>query len=105
MHDYSLTHLVDAVLLRDLAAMVAQERTGLAGMLALIAEVDARRLYAPVGYSSMHAYLVGELRFSCSIQAHPGGARRTEVPRPVRRDRRRTASLDRHMLARAASQS
>jgi hypothetical protein len=64
MHDYSLTHLVDAVLLRDLAAMVAQERTGLAGMLALIAEVDARRLYAPVGYSSMHAYLVGELRFS-----------------------------------------
>jgi hypothetical protein len=64
MHDYSLTHLVDAVLLRDLVAMAAQERTGLAGMLALIAEVDARRLYAPAGYSSMHAYLVGELRFS-----------------------------------------
>lgn len=64
MHGYSLTHLVDAVLLRDLAAMVTQERAGLARMLALIAEVDARRLYAPAGYSSMHAYLVGELRFS-----------------------------------------
>jgi len=64
MRDYSLTHLVDAVLLRDLASMVAQERTELARMLALIGEVDARRLYAPAGCSSMHAYLVRELRFS-----------------------------------------
>ena len=44
--------------------MVARERAGLAEMLALIGEVDARRLYAPVGYSSMHAFLVKELRFS-----------------------------------------
>lgn len=64
MHDYSLTHLVDAVLLRDLASMVAQERAGLAELLALIGEVDARRLYAPAGFSSMHAFLVKELRFS-----------------------------------------
>ena len=64
MNDYSLTHLVDAVLLRELASKVAQERTGMAEMLALIGEVDARRLYAPVGYSSMHAFLVKELRFS-----------------------------------------
>ena len=64
MHDYSLTHLVDAVLLRDLASMVVQERGDLAKMLALIGEVDARRLFAPAGYSSMHTYLVKELRFS-----------------------------------------
>jgi hypothetical protein len=35
-----------------------------AAVLAHIAEVDARRLYAPVGYPSMHAYCVGELRLS-----------------------------------------
>src|SRR5439155_26062502 len=33
-------------------------------ILAHIAEVDARRLYAPAGYPSMHAYCVGELRLS-----------------------------------------
>src|SRR6266705_961175 len=64
MRDYSLTHLSDAVLLRDLAALIAHDRVTTAALLAHIAEVDARRLYAPAGYPSMHAYCVGELRFS-----------------------------------------
>src|SRR6185312_1189578 len=64
MRDYSLTHLSDAVLLRDLAALIAHDRVTTAAVLAHIAEVDARRLYAPAGYPSMHAYCVGELRLS-----------------------------------------
>src|SRR2546425_5902793 len=64
MHDYALTHLSDAVLLRDLMALVARDRTTTAALLAHIAEVDSRRLYAPAGYSSMHAYCVDELRLS-----------------------------------------
>src|SRR5213594_2499134 len=64
MRSYSLTHLSDAVLIRDLAALIAHDRVTTAAILAHIAEVDARRLYAPAGYPSMHAYCVGELRFS-----------------------------------------
>ena len=64
MQGYSLTHVSDAALLRDLAALVVRDRLTTAEILAHIAEVDARRLYAPAGYSSMHAYCVGELRLS-----------------------------------------
>ena len=64
MRDYSLTHLSDAVLLRDLAALIAHDRVTTAAVLAHVVEVDARRLYAPAGYPSMHAYCVGELCLS-----------------------------------------
>jgi len=61
---YSLTHLTDGTLLRDLTALVARERANTAELLAHLAEVDARRLYVPAGYSSMHAYCEEELGFS-----------------------------------------
>ena len=64
MKRYSLTHLSDDVLLRDLAAVVARERNATADVLAHIAEVDARKLYLPAAYPSMFAYCVGELRLS-----------------------------------------
>ena len=64
MHAYTLTHLSDAILLRDLAALITRDRITTAELLAHIAEVDARRLYVPAGYSSMHAYCVDELRLS-----------------------------------------
>src|SRR5712671_7030266 len=64
MHAYTLTHLSDAALLRDLAALITRDRITTAALLAHIAEVDARRLYLPAGYSSMHAYCVDELRLS-----------------------------------------
>ena len=40
----SLTHLSDPTLLRDLTALVAQDRVTTATLLAHLAEVDARRL-------------------------------------------------------------
>jgi hypothetical protein len=61
---HALAHLSDAVLLRELASLVAQDRVTTATLLAHIAEVDARRLYVPAGYPSMHAYCVDELRLS-----------------------------------------
>jgi hypothetical protein len=64
MRAYTLTHLDDAALLRALVELVAQERATTAALLAHIAEVDARRLYAPAGYPSMHAYCVGALGLS-----------------------------------------
>src|SRR5690349_1088811 len=64
MRQYSLTHLSDAALLKDLVTLVAQDRATTASLLAHIAEVDARKLYLPAGYPSMHAYCVDELRLS-----------------------------------------
>ena len=61
---HSLTHLADHVLLRDLATLVAQDRTTTAAMLAHLAEVDARKLFLPKGYSSMFDFCVNDLRFS-----------------------------------------
>jgi hypothetical protein len=61
---YSLTHLSDGVLLRELNHLVSQERGTTAALLAHMAEVDARRLYLPAAYPSMFAYCVGELRLS-----------------------------------------
>jgi hypothetical protein len=64
MRDYSLNHLSDVVLLRRLSELVARDRVTTAELLAHIAEVDSRRLYAGVGYPSMFAYCVEELHLS-----------------------------------------
>src|SRR5258706_150440 len=64
MSRFSLSHLSDPILLRSLAALVAQDRSITAVLLAHIAEVDARKLYLPAAYPSMFSYCVGELRLS-----------------------------------------
>jgi hypothetical protein len=80
MRDYALTHLSDATLLRELSALVARDRLTTAELLAHIAEVDRRRLYAPAGYSSMFAYCVEELRLS-----EDAAAKRIQAARAARR--------------------
>jgi len=64
MHTYALSHLKDAVLLRDLDALVSRERGALAAVIAHLAEVDARRLYLPAGYPSMYEYCLRKLGWS-----------------------------------------
>ena len=59
MNPYALSHVSDGALLRGLTALVAQERTTTATLLAHLAEVDSRRLYLPATYPSMYAYCVG----------------------------------------------
>jgi hypothetical protein len=61
---YSLSHLSDHTLLRNLATLIARDRTTTAELLAHLAEVDERKLYLPAAYPSMYAYCVGELRLS-----------------------------------------
>jgi hypothetical protein len=61
---YSLTHIPDPALLRGLRALVAQDRTATAMLLAHLAEVDARKLYVPAAHPSMFSYCAHELRFS-----------------------------------------
>ena len=64
MHRYSLTHLSDDALTHALATVIRNENGALAVVLAHIGEFDARKLYVPVGYGSMHAYCVGHLHLS-----------------------------------------
>ena len=64
MKAHTLTHLADHELIRSLATLVSQDRATTAALLAHLAEVDARQLYLPAAYPSMHAYCVGELRMS-----------------------------------------
>src|SRR6187551_3064800 len=59
-----LTHVPDDVLLRDLATLIARERTATAQLLAHLAEVEHRRLYASCGYTSMFEYCVRHLHLS-----------------------------------------
>jgi hypothetical protein len=80
MKSYSRAHLSDEALLRDLATATARERGATAEVLALIAEVDERKLYLPAGYSSMFAYCVGELRLS-----EDAACKRITVARAARR--------------------
>jgi hypothetical protein len=62
--NYSLTHLPDSALLRDLNALARRDRAITAALLAHLAEVDARKLYLPAGYPSMFLYCIHELRLS-----------------------------------------
>lgn len=80
MKDYTLTHLGDDLIVRNLAALVARDNTTTAMLLAYIAELDSRKLYVPAGYSSMFAYCVGELHLS-----EDAAYRRIHVARAARK--------------------
>lgn len=80
MQRYSLTHLSDHALLRDLAALVDRDRRTTATLLAHLAEVDARKLYLPAAYPSMYAYCVEALRLS-----EDAASKRIQAARVARR--------------------
>jgi 5-methylcytosine-specific restriction endonuclease McrA len=64
MRKWSLTHLSNGVLLRDLQSLAAQDCVHLAKLLAHIGEVQARKLYREAAQPHMHAYCVNVLHFS-----------------------------------------
>jgi 5-methylcytosine-specific restriction endonuclease McrA len=61
---FSLTHLSNEVLRRELTTKAARENEATAELLAHIAEFDERKLYLPEAYESMLAYCTGELQLS-----------------------------------------
>lgn len=80
MRDYSLVLLTDETLLRNFTTLIARDRTSTAEILAHIAEIDDRRLYAPKGHSSMFSYCVEGLHFS-----EDAAAKRIHAARACRR--------------------
>ena len=80
MTTYSLEHLADSTLLSNLSKLVARDRTNTAAVLAHLAEVDARRLYAAAGYPTMHEYCIEEFGLS-----EAAAYKRTQAARAARR--------------------
>src|ERR671930_206291 len=79
MSVYALSHVSDSALTRNLASLVAQDRTNTAALLAHIAEFDGRRLYLPAGFPSMILYAVHELHLS-----EDAAYKRTQAARTAR---------------------
>lgn len=75
----SIHERADGPLVSGLKLLVAQERRHLALILAHIAEVDDRRLFAPLGYPAMFAFCAGELCYS-----EGAAARRISAARAAR---------------------
>ncbi len=64
MNPYSLTHLADSTLLGNLTTLVTRDRSNTAHLLAHIAEVEKRRLFAKAAHPSMFEYCRHELHLS-----------------------------------------
>ena len=64
MDFYVTDHLSNAALRVDLKASDGSESKAIARMLSRIGEYDERGLYHEDGYPSMHAYCVGELKYT-----------------------------------------
>ena len=64
MERFALDHFADSSLLHSLRALVARDRETTAELVAHLAEVDRRGLYADAGYPSMRAYCLWELGLS-----------------------------------------
>ena len=64
MENDSVQRLSNKQLLRDLEAAASCERQITARLIALLTELDARRLYLAEGYASMFVYCTQSLRLS-----------------------------------------
>lgn len=76
MSEFSVTHLSDTDLKNSMLSLVTRDRVGTALLLAHFAEFEARKLYLGGGYSSMFAYLVGDLNYS-----EPAASKRIQAAR------------------------
>ncbi|MBX9766475.1 MAG: hypothetical protein K2X47_04310, partial [Bdellovibrionales bacterium] len=59
-----LKSLKDEVLLANIKKLVAQEREILTSVLHHLREVERRRLFSSLGFSSLYSYAVGALGYS-----------------------------------------
>ena len=74
--------LSDAALLAETVRAAGADRHATADLVALLAEVDARRLYLGQGYASLFAWCIGALQLSepARLQPHHGCPRGTTLP-------------------------
>ena len=89
-------HLSNEALIAEIAAAAGRERQATAQLVALLAELDSRRLYLEAGCASLFTYCtdpvapVGARR----LRAYRSGARVPPIPGTPRRVGRRVADAD-----------
>jgi hypothetical protein len=64
MDRYSLKHLGNKAVMRNLSALAAKDRATTANLLLYLTEVDQRRLYREAGYPSLFEFCIRDLHFS-----------------------------------------
>jgi HNH endonuclease len=81
----NLKHLTDKTLLADLKVLVARERELSTKVLHHLKEIDRRKLYSDLGYTSLFDYCLKELKYSEAAAARRIRAARTltELPEIV----------------------
>ena len=74
--DCVVCHMSDQALLAAARTAAMRERSATARLIALLMEVDARRLYLGEGYSSLFTYCTRELQLvgTRRLRPDPGGA-------------------------------
>ena len=80
MQRYSRSHTSNDALHHSAVAHAAQERSSTADLLADLAEIDVRRFFLAMGYPSLFAYCVAELKLSADA-----AYKRIKVARAARR--------------------
>jgi hypothetical protein len=86
----NLKHLTDRALIEDTKILVTKEREVLVQLLHHLKEIDSRKLYSDLGYSSLFAYMTKGLGFSESaagrriqaarlLKSHPDIERKIEA--------------------------
>lgn len=60
----NLKHLTDETLLKDIKRLIQTERILLTQVLFHLREIDRRKLYADLNYSSLYEYCIKELRYT-----------------------------------------
>jgi hypothetical protein len=81
--DPALRDLPDEQLVVHVKALVERERGTTAALIAALAEMAARRLYLPLGHSSLHRYCVDALHLSDDAAADRIDAARAALKYPV----------------------
>ncbi len=81
MTNNSVQRLTDEQLLHHLKMTAARERDATAQLIALLAEMDARRLYLAQGYSSLFVVLhaISSVVGTCGLRTHRSRANGAEV--------------------------
>lgn len=60
----ALYHLTNDALVEEAELRAGQERRATARIVAVLAELEARKAYLDLGFSSLHAFCMGQLKFS-----------------------------------------
>lgn len=101
MFDYTLTHIADEELLSNTQSLVEREREITLEVLQYLREIERRRLFSSLGYSSLFDYCTEHLKYSGSAAQRRIQSMRALRDLPEIADKIETGSLSLSTLSQA----